>query len=52
MQDNKVHQTLLMDKLSKFRYDLQISFTLGYKYTSKHSTKQYIKSAEKQEIVP
>ena len=31
---------------------VQISFTLGYKYTSKHSTKQYIKSAEKQEIVP
>ena len=25
MQDNKVHQTLLMDELSKFRYDLQIS---------------------------
>ena len=29
MQDNKVHQTLLMDELSKFRYDLQISVTLG-----------------------
>ena len=52
---NKVHQTLLLNGrifyLSKSRNELQIFFTLlRQKYTYKHSTKQYLKSSERQEI--
>ena len=52
---NKVHQTLLSNGrifyLAKSRYEVQISFTLlRKKDTYKHSTKQYLKSPEKQEI--
>ena len=52
---DKVHQTLLLNGRifcsSKSKYELQISFTLRLKYAYKHSTKHYLTSPEKQEIV-